>query len=137
VGQEVVEAGGGLGADAAQDVREVGDGLDAIGLAGGGEGVEAGEVGPGLFVSDDLRGHPKRATDGHIKSRPPVEALRDVHEGDGPLVRRRDGKRLEPGQRQQVVALGRLGWSLRRIEAETGVRRETASGYLRVAGVAV
>jgi len=28
---------------------------------------------------------------------------------------------------QQVLALGRLGWSLRRIEATTGVRRETAS----------
>ena len=44
---------------------------------------------------------------------------------------------LSQDKRQQVVALGRLGWSLRRIEAETGVRRETASGYLRAAGVAV
>jgi len=26
-------------------------------------------------------------------------------------------------KRQQVIALGRLGWSLRRIEAEAGVRR--------------
>ena len=34
-----------------------------------------------------------------------------------------------------MIALGRLGWSLRRIEAATGVRRETASGYLRSAGV--
>jgi hypothetical protein len=31
----------------------------------------------------------------------------------------------------------RLGWSLRRIERETGVRRETAGLYLRVAGVEV
>jgi transposase len=30
-----------------------------------------------------------------------------------------------------------LGWSLRRIERETGVRRETAGGYLRAAGIAV
>ena len=44
---------------------------------------------------------------------------------------------LSQDRRQQVVALGRLGWSLRRIEAETRVRRETASGYLRAAGVAV
>jgi hypothetical protein len=44
---------------------------------------------------------------------------------------------LSQDRRQQVVALGRLGWSLRRIEAETGVRRETASSYLRAAGVAV
>ena len=36
-------------------------------------------------------------------------------------------------KREQVVALGRLGWALRRIEAATGVRRETASGYLRAA----
>ena len=35
---------------------------------------------------------------------------------------------------QQVLALGRLGWSLRRVERATGVRRETASGYLKVAG---
>jgi hypothetical protein len=34
-------------------------------------------------------------------------------------------------------ALGRLGWSLRRIERETGVRRETASAYLQTAGVDV
>ena len=35
------------------------------------------------------------------------------------------------------MALGRLGWSLRRIEAATGVRRETISGYLVAAGVPV
>jgi transposase len=40
-------------------------------------------------------------------------------------------------KREQIVALGRLGWSLRRIQAETGVRRETASAYLRAAGIAV
>ena len=44
---------------------------------------------------------------------------------------------MDPGKQQQVVALGRLGWSLRRIEAATGVRRETVSGYLKAAGVAV
>jgi transposase len=47
------------------------------------------------------------------------------------------GNVLDPSKQQQVVALGRLGWSLRRIEQATGVRRETVSGYLRVAGVAV
>jgi len=40
-------------------------------------------------------------------------------------------------KRQQVIALGRLGWSLRRIESETGIRRETASKYLQAAGIAV
>ena len=44
---------------------------------------------------------------------------------------------LSDDKKQQVVALGRLGWSLRRIEEATGVRRETVSGYLRAAGVAV
>ena len=44
---------------------------------------------------------------------------------------------LSQHKREMVVALGRLGWSLRRIEQETGVRRETVSGYLKAAGVAV
>src|SRR5712692_3498857 len=44
---------------------------------------------------------------------------------------------LDNEKQQQVLALGRLGWTLRRIEAVTGVRRETASGYLRAAGISV
>ena len=47
------------------------------------------------------------------------------------------GNVLSDDKKQQVVALGRLGWSLRRIEEATGVRRETVSGFLRAAGVAV
>ena len=47
------------------------------------------------------------------------------------------GNVLSDDKKQQVVALGRLGWSLRRIEEATGVRRETVSDYLRAAGVAV
>lgn len=47
------------------------------------------------------------------------------------------GNVLSEAKRQQVIALGRLGWSLRRIEQETGVRRETAGGYLKAAGIAV
>ena len=43
---------------------------------------------------------------------------------------------LSEEKRQQVLALGRLGWSLRRIEDATGVRRETAKKYLLEAGVA-
>jgi hypothetical protein len=45
------------------------------------------------------------------------------------------GNVLERAKQEQVIALGRLGWSLRRIEAATGVRRETAGGYLRSAGI--
>ena len=44
---------------------------------------------------------------------------------------------LSEEKKKQVIALGQLGWTLRRIEKETGVRRETAAGYLRVAGVPV
>jgi len=40
-------------------------------------------------------------------------------------------------KKQQVLALGRLGWPLRRIEDATGVRRETAGAYLKAAGIAV
>jgi hypothetical protein len=36
---------------------------------------------------------------------------------------------LSDDKRHQVIALGRLGWPLRRIEKETGVRRETAGAY--------
>ncbi len=44
---------------------------------------------------------------------------------------------LDREKQQQILALGRLGWSLRRIEDETGVRRETVSRYLKAAGVEV
>jgi len=38
------------------------------------------------------------------------------------------GNVLGDDKKQQVAALGRLGWSLRRIEEATDVRRETVSG---------
>src|SRR2546422_8192069 len=44
---------------------------------------------------------------------------------------------LSDAKKQQVIALGQLGWTLRRIEAATGVRRETAGAYLKAAGIAV
>lgn len=44
---------------------------------------------------------------------------------------------LSDDKRQQILALGRLGWSLRRIEQATGVRRETAGAYLKAAGIYV
>ena len=39
---------------------------------------------------------------------------------------------LKMPKKSQVLALLELGWSYRRIEAETGVRRETVSRYDRV-----
>ena len=44
---------------------------------------------------------------------------------------------LSEHRKQQVLSLGRLGWSLRRIEEATGVRRETASKYLKQAGISI
>jgi hypothetical protein len=44
---------------------------------------------------------------------------------------------LSEEKRQQVIALGRLGWPLRSIQEETGIRRETAATYLKVGGIAV
>jgi transposase len=43
---------------------------------------------------------------------------------------------LSEQNKQQVIALGRLGWSLRRIQRATGVHRETAAAYLKAAGIA-
>jgi transposase len=44
---------------------------------------------------------------------------------------------LDFEKRQQILALCKLGWTLRRIEQETGVRRETVSRYLKQAGLEV
>lgn len=44
---------------------------------------------------------------------------------------------MSDDKKQQVLALGRLGWSLRDIEEAVHVRRETASRYLKAAGIAV
>src|SRR5512135_3027801 len=53
------------------------------------------------------------------------------------MAPRRMANVLSDEKKQQVVALGRLGWPLRRIEEATGVRRETASAYLKAAGIPV
>lgn len=44
---------------------------------------------------------------------------------------------LDQTKQQQILALGRLGWSLRRIEQALAIRRETISGYLKAAGIVV
>ncbi len=41
------------------------------------------------------------------------------------------GNVLSEEKKQQVIALGKLGWPLRRIEQVTGVRRETASAAVQ------
>jgi len=42
---------------------------------------------------------------------------------------------LNEEKKQQVIALGRLGWSSRQIQRATGVRRETAAAYLKEAAI--
>ena len=44
---------------------------------------------------------------------------------------------LDDKKQQQILSLGRLGWTLRRIEQATAVRRETVSTYLKAAGIPV
>ena len=44
---------------------------------------------------------------------------------------------LDDTTQQQIRALGRLGWTLSRIQEATGIRRETVSGYLKAAGIVV
>ena len=44
---------------------------------------------------------------------------------------------LKDEKKQQIIGLGRLGWSLRKIQKATRVRRETISAYLRGAGVEI
>jgi hypothetical protein len=41
---------------------------------------------------------------------------------------------LNNEKKQQILALGQLGWSLRRIQEATHVRRETISTYMKVVG---
>jgi CxxC motif-containing protein (DUF1111 family) len=60
------------------------------------------------------------------------------------LTRRRDLRSpagvaniLGDDKSQQILALGRLGWPLRRIEQATGVRRETASAYPKAVGIVI
>jgi hypothetical protein len=42
---------------------------------------------------------------------------------------------LSPEQQDQVRAMGRLGWSLRRIQGTTGVHRDTVRNYLLADGI--
>src|SRR4051812_12166272 len=44
---------------------------------------------------------------------------------------------LDHEQQQQIYALGRLGWTLSRIQRTTGIRRETISAYLKAAHIPV
>jgi transposase len=44
---------------------------------------------------------------------------------------------LRDDKKQQILALGKLGWTMRRIEAAVGANKRTVSRYLKAAGIAV
>src|SRR5688572_30715719 len=44
---------------------------------------------------------------------------------------------LEQQKQQEILALGRLGWTLTRIGRATGVHRVTVGEYLRAAGIPI
>jgi hypothetical protein len=72
----------------------------------------------------NLRGHPKPAK---------ANEAGDVDFGVRHVAFVDMSNALSEAKKQQAIALGRLGWPLRRIEQETGVRRETAGAYLKAA----
>jgi len=47
------------------------------------------------------------------------------------------GNVLDDTDQQRILALGRLGWPLLRIQRATGIRRETISAYLKAASIPV
>ncbi len=53
------------------------------------------------------------------------------------MVPRRMGNVLDEQKQHDVIALGRLGWTLSRIAAATDVHRVTVGEYLRTAGIPV
>src|SRR5437667_11734381 len=82
--------------------------------------------------------HPNLAIGRHSKTGHRGVGAQDVDAAGGVVVPLASMTNiLSDDKRKQVLALGRLGWTLRRIEQATGVRRETASAYLKAAGLAV
>src|ERR1700739_285412 len=65
------------------------------------------------------------------------ETSRTLTAAGGSVASRDMANVLKDEKKQQIIALGRLGWSLRKIQETTRVRRETISAYLRGAGVEI
>lgn len=55
----------------------------------------------------------------------------------GSVASRNTANVLKDEKKQQIIALGRLGWSLRKIQKATQVRGETISAYPKNAGVEI
>src|ERR1700739_4704595 len=65
------------------------------------------------------------------------ETSRTLTAAGGSVASRDMANVLKDEKKQQIIALGRLGWSLHKIQGATRVRRETISAYLRGAGVEI
>ena len=64
-------------------------------------------------------GHPKSAC--RVTSKPAIEeVVRDVDDVAGQASLQRINNVLSDDKQQQIIALGRFGWPLRRIEQATG-----------------
>lgn len=89
----------------------------------------------GGHLHTELIHRPQKGLSGHPK---PANRERDQDiENDGGITSVIVSNVLTEEKKQQVLTLGRLGWSLRRIEKQTGVRRETAGAYLKAGGIAL
>jgi transposase len=82
-----------------------------------------------------LGGHPKLASDRHLKT--PRLTTETLTRAEGLWSTAWMSNVLTEQEQHDIRALGRLGWSLRQIERRTGIRRETISEYLRAAGIPV
>jgi hypothetical protein len=86
------------------------------------------------MAAKPLGDHPKAAIDDQVKAA--IERRHKAELPRGKLASVVMSHVLSREKREQVIALGRLGWSLRCIEQGTGVRRETGD-HLRGAGIAL
>jgi transposase len=77
----------------------------------------------------------KPASWGHLKTGQLQTIIQDTEPDAGTLSSVLVSNVLSAEKKQQIIALGSLGWTVRRIQRETGVRRETISSYLKEAGV--
>ena len=92
---------------------------------------------PSVAALSGPRGSPKTGQSGSPQNRPVETMIQDIDPDVRTLSSVLVSNVLSEEKKQQVIALGRLGWPLRRIQRETGVRRETISAYLKEAGVAL
>jgi len=88
-----------------------------------------------LYREDFICGVARDSRFGDRLNQPMVNITRDLILTRGAIPSVSMSQCFERRKKQQVIALGRLGWSLRKIQKATGVHRTTAAEYLRAAGI--